>query len=293
MSLRGLKYRLEYGLFRLLAGVAERLPLETASQLSGWLWRHIAPVLARHQRAVTHLRRAFPDKSEQDIERIARDMWENLGRVFAEGFHLQEIVHSGRIVFDNLDELKALGLDKTSLIACAAHLANWEIGVQIVHQLGGQPMGIYRRLKNPFVDEYIHRMRAPFYPGELLHSDSSTGLKAARHLKSGGSLALLADLRDRHGLLIHFFDQPAYASTFPALLGRKLGRQILAVHVIREAGVRFRITGHVIAIPHTANVEADMQQATIALQAKLEEFIRQTPEQWMWAHRRWEPRKSP
>ncbi|NDA48453.1 MAG: lipid A biosynthesis acyltransferase, partial [Alphaproteobacteria bacterium] len=128
MSLRGLKYRLEYGLFRLLAGLARRLPLELASQLSGWLWRQIAPALARHRRALKHLQLAFPDKSQAEIERIARDMWENLGRVFAEGFHLQEIVQSDRIVFDNLDELKALGFDKTSVIACAAHLANWEIG---------------------------------------------------------------------------------------------------------------------------------------------------------------------
>ena len=220
-------------------------------------------------------------------------MWDNLGRVFAEAFHLHEIVDSDRIVFDNLDELKALGLGKTSLIACAAHLANWEIGVQIVHQLGSEPLGIYRRVKNPFVDAYVHKLRAPFYPGGLLPSDSATGLKAGRHLKSGGSLALLADLRDRHGMLTPFFNRPAYASTFPALLGRKLGRTIIAVQVIREAGVRFRIRGHVLDIPQTDNLDADIEAATRALHKQLEEFIRQAPEQWMWAHRRWDQAKSP
>lgn len=276
-----------------MAGCAGFLPVEMASSMSGWLWRLIAPYQARHKRALAHLRQAFPEKSEAEIHSIALEMWDNLGRVFAEAFHLQEIVHSNRIVFDNLDELKALGLEKASFIACAAHLANWEIGAQIVHQLMGEPMGIYRRVKNPLVDAYVHRLRVPFYPAGLLPSDSATGLKAARQLKSGGCLALLGDLRDRHGILTPFFNQPAYSTTFPALLGRKLGRKILAVQVIREAGVRFRIRGHLIDIPHTDNIEADIETATRALQAQLETYIRQAPEQWMWAHKRWDRVKSP
>ena len=81
-----LRHRIEYALFCCAAGLFSALPVETSSTLSGKMWRLVAPLLRRHRRALAHLRRAFPEKTEAERERIARDMWENLGRVFAEAF---------------------------------------------------------------------------------------------------------------------------------------------------------------------------------------------------------------
>jgi hypothetical protein len=63
MPLINLKYRLEYGVVRTVAWLVGRLPLETASDLSGRIWRWIAPFLGRHDRAMAHLAAAFPDMS--------------------------------------------------------------------------------------------------------------------------------------------------------------------------------------------------------------------------------------
>jgi Kdo2-lipid IVA lauroyltransferase/acyltransferase len=42
-----------------------------------------------------------------------------------------------------------------------------------------------------------------------------------------------------------------------------------------------------VEIPHTDDHAADAIAGTAALQAQFEAFIRQAPEQWMWAHRKW------
>ena len=34
--------------------------------------------------------------------------------------------------------------------------------------------------------------------------------------------------------------------------------------------------------------DADVLNATANLHARFEEFVREAPEQWMWAHRRWD-----
>ena len=52
MPLIDLKYRLEYGVVRAVAWLVARLSLETASNLSGSIWRRVAPWLGRHDRAV-------------------------------------------------------------------------------------------------------------------------------------------------------------------------------------------------------------------------------------------------
>ncbi len=52
--------------------------------------------------------------------------------------------------------------------------------------------------------------------------------------------------------------------------------------------VRFRIRIEPVPIPQTNDREADALAATAALQAQFEAFIREAPEQWMWGHRRWD-----
>jgi lauroyl/myristoyl acyltransferase len=52
-------------------------------------------------------------------------------------------------------------------------------------------------------------------------------------------------------------------------------------------GGRFSIRIMPISIPQTNNSAADALVATQALQRQYEAFIREAPEQWMWAHRKW------
>jgi KDO2-lipid IV(A) lauroyltransferase len=287
ISILSLQYRLEYAAFCVVAWIAAALPLETASNVSGRLWRWVAPLFKRHARALKHLRLAYPELTEAERAHIAGEMWETLGRVFAEAFHLDEILDGDRIAYDNLDEMKAAGIEGVAAIGCAAHLGNWEIAAALAGTLGRPAMGIYQRVKNPLVDARVRQMRARLYPGGILPKEPATGLRAIRHVRDGGTLTMLADLRDKTGLPVSFFGIPARSTTFPAVVARTLNAPLIAVQVVRERGVRFRIRGVRVEVPRTADRQADIAQATANLQHLLEQFIRAHPAQWMWAHRRW------
>ena len=53
------------------------------------------------------------------------------------------------------------------------------------------------------------------------------------------------------------------------------------------ADARFSLRIEKIEIPKTADRDADVRAATARAAGEFEEFIREAPEQWMWAHRRW------
>ena len=55
-----------------------------------------------------------------------------------------------------------------------------------------------------------------------------------------------------------------------------------------EPNVRFAIRVNRIPIPETDDREADAVAGTAAMHKQFEAFIRQAPEQWMWAHRKWD-----
>ncbi len=285
MPLIVLKYRLEYGVVRAVASLLALLPLETASNLSAWLWRRIAPRLKRHQRALANLAAAFPDMPAPERERLACDMWEVLGRIFAESFYLREIFASDRLDTSGLEILR--DYEGRGLVICAPHQGNWEVATMGLARLGRGPAGLYQRVKNPLVDAYLRDVRAPFYPAGLFAKDPATPLKLMRILKRGGCLAMLADLREHSGVRVPFFGREAPSTPFPALMARNLGIPLFAGKIVREPGVRFRISVEKIEFPVTADKDADILAATASLQAAFERSIRAHPEQWMWAHQRW------
>lgn len=270
-----------------MAFIGRLLPLEAVSSFSGKTWRLIAPRTRRHARAIGHLKMAFPEKSDEECDRIARDMWEVLGRTFGEFFHLPEIAASDRIEASSLNEaLTALKGDARAIV-CGCHQGNWEIGAMPTARLGIRVTGIYQKITNPFVDRAIHAARAPYYPGGLLPKGTFAGMQSLRNVRSGGCLTLLADVRDGQGVKVPFFGRPAPSTPFPADAARLLDVPLFACFITREPGVRFRVAVERIPVPRTDDRAADVLAATAALHAAFERSIRERPEQWMWAHRRW------
>ena len=283
-----LKFLIELALLRLVAFLFGCLSLESASTLSGKLWRFVAPHLSRHQRAIRHLSAAFPDKSAQEIEMITRAMWDCLGRTFAESLRLNEMFAQKRLDSSAIVPVIAPYVAQgKGMVVCGAHQGNWEIGTMGLMQEGVGPVGLYQRVKNPLVDDYVHALRAPFYPEGLLAKAPDTAMKLMRLIKRGSTLAMLGDLRDRGGLPATFFGQTAYSTAFPAMLARHLDVPLFVAEIVRHPDVRFTLTMKEIDVPRTDDKTADIAVATQRLQDAYEASIRKRPEQWMWAHQRW------
>jgi KDO2-lipid IV(A) lauroyltransferase len=282
-----LRYGLEYFGFRLIQAAVLALPLEAASRESGRAWRLIAPRLHRQKRALDNLALAYPDMPLEERERIAAEMWENLGRTFAESFHLREIMSERRVRFEPMEQLEEIARGGPCVV-CGLHLGNWELVAYAGKLMGAPFTGVYQRLSNPYVDAATVKLRQPLYEGGLLPKTPVTARTLLKAAKQGGYPAFLADLRDDRGAAVPFFGVPALSNVFPALLARTTGLPLYAGAAFRRPDVRFTIRAARIPVPQTDDREADAVAATAALQAQFEAFIREAPEQWMWGHRRWD-----
>jgi KDO2-lipid IV(A) lauroyltransferase len=282
-----LRYRIEYAVFLSLGLVVRMLPLEAASAFVGALWRAAAPFSKRHRRALDHLKIAFPDSTETQRRQLSREMWDTMGRIFAESYRLKEIAFSDRVVLENPDEARAILGDEHGFIVCAAHQGNWEIGVGVLATLGFKTAGIYQRIKNPYVDAAARRLRAPLYSGGLLPKGNAAARAAMKHVRDGGVISIMADLRENRGVRVPFFGLEAPSTPFPAMLAVTLGKKLVLGEVIREPGVRFKVRIDEVEVVRTGNREADILATTANLQRKIEGYVRARPGQWMWGHRRW------
>ena len=282
-----LRHRLEYAGFRALRAIVRALPLEFVSASSGKTWRLIAPYLYRQERALRNLELAFPEKTPRERKKIAAAMWENLGRNFAESFHLNRIVAEGRIGFEPEETFDKIAHEGASVF-CALHLGNWELVAYPGRRIGRPVTGVYQRLTNPYVDEAVWNLRSFLYEGGLLPKTPVTARTMLRIAREGGSPAFLADLRDDRGAAVPFFGHPARSNVFPAQLARTAGLKLYALAAFRRPKVRFLIRVKEVEVPQSDDRQADAIAATAALQAQFEAFIREAPEQWMWGHRKWD-----
>lgn len=156
--------------------------------------------------------------------------------------------------------------------------------------------GIYRPLRNPYIDRFVYDRRLACYPGGLLYKGkqplrSPLGRpagSAVRLLREGGCLGFAADQIDSAApFTVRFFGQDAKFTKAPALFARRLDARMFIGRCVRVGGgSQFRFDYREMPVPKTDSPDADINQLTAAMAAQFEEWIRETPEQWMWWLRR-------
>lgn len=287
-----MKNKLEYAAFVLMGAILQSMPLRYAATFSGWMWRWLAPFTKRHKRAHEHLAMAMPQLSPYAREGILKAMWANLGRVTAEGFHLKSILADDQSfdvpheVWEVLENLKA---NKQGAVFVSLHMGNWELVSWPATKAGLSMMGIYQRARNELVNNALLNMRSPIYKGGLFDKGHHAVRQALSHVRSGGTIGLLADLRDARGIHVPFFGKPAPTNTFPALLALRCDAPLYAAATVRVRGEKTSLKYIFAPIPYknTGHLENDVAAITTAIQKQFEIWVTQYPEQWMWAHRRW------
>jgi len=284
--LRRVGWRLQFLALRVVAVLLGAMGLDRASAFMGWCWRHLAPLNKRHARADAHLALAMPELSATERRRILGDMWENLGRTAAETILLPELLgDAGRVVCPLPPE--TFDAARKGAVFVSLHTGNWEIVSVPLRSAGLETRALYKPLSNPLVEDWLRARRAPLYPGGLIGRQHGIAVKLRALARARSVLAVVADQTDRTAITVDFFGRPARAMPFPALLARRLGLPLFVGRSIRTMGARFCVEGRWLDVPHTDDAEADVVSLTRAIHAVWEEWIRQYPAQWMWAHRKW------
>ncbi len=272
-----------YSVFRLL-------PLDWASALGGWLGRTVGPWLPVSERAVRNLGNAFPEKSSAEIKAIVRAMWDNLGRVAAEYPHLSEIDvynRNGRVLTTGGEYVDMLREDGAPGIFFSAHLANWEIVSLGATQRGVPVDRVYRQANNRLV-EWLYQHGRAAVEGALIPKGSAGARLLLQSLKEGKHIGMMVDQKMNDGIPAKFFGRDAMTAPALAELALRFNCPVVPARIVRLNGARFRLEIEppltlVRSGDHQADVAANMAQVN----ALIEKWVRETPEQWLWLHNRW------
>lgn len=278
-----LKYMLEYGALRAVHAVFAVLPVDMASNVGAAIFRTLGPLMGISRVGRRNIARVFPSYTRDQVETVLRGMWDNLGRVFAEYPHLEEIARN-RVVFTTPKPYHDAGVRQTPTLFVGGHFANWEVlppAMLLHHNITMH--SAYRAPNNPYVDQYILKLRG--FGGRLKSfGKTRRGLTdILRAMQAGDPVGMLIDQKMNTGIETKFFNYPAMTSTAFVELARKMNCPLIPGRIVRTKGCNFEIdAADDIAVGDrpTEDVVADTQRV-------LEDWILQHPEQWLWIHRRW------
>jgi Kdo2-lipid IVA lauroyltransferase/acyltransferase len=287
--LLGLRYRVEALAVRGVYLAVRALPLDMASAVGGWLGRTFGPYLGPTRVARSNLRSAFPDKSAAEIEAIVRGMWDNLGRVAFEYPHLDRFQFynsDGRVEVLGIERYDAMRDDGQPGIMFSGHLGNWELLGPAAAARGAPLNLIYRAPNNPRLQWLFDLRRSG--GANMIPKGADGAKQALKLLKNGAHFAMLVDQKMNDGVPAPFFGRDAMTAPALALFALRFRCPVLPARVERIGGARFRIT----VLPPmefswTGDRHADVVAAMTNVNAILEQWIRERPEQWLWLHRRW------
>lgn len=285
------------GLVTVVFGFLRLLGPERAANLGGAVTRTLGPLLPVHKVGLNNIRAAYPDMPEDEVRRIARGAWDNLGRTAAEYAHLGALFdwdadhpdRPSRTEVSGIEHFEALRDDGKPGIIFSAHLANWELPAICAAKYGLDVTAVFRAPNNPAVNKVVHKIR----------SGSMGGLEAARQgaafamqgaLERGGHLGMLIDQHFTRGVPLTFFGRTAMTNPIMAKFAANFDCPVHGVRVIRLPNHRFRLElTPPLDLPRKPDGSVDVPRAMQAMTDVVEGWVREHPEQWLWMHRRWRP----
>jgi len=288
-----LRYRLEAAGARILFALLSALPTAAASRLGGWLLRTLGPLTGAHRVAHQNMARALPALSEAERKVALTAAWDNLGRTTAEYPLLSRFLKNADTTPMELEggealaELKALAASGQPAILACAHFGNWEIP-PIALARAMKPLTIvYRPANNPLVDAMIADVRAP-YAGSFAAKGAGGAREIVGALKAGGHVFMVVDQKINTGVEVPFFGRGAMTGPAVVKFAQRFGCPVFPVRALRTDGARFRV---IVESPWRFAPDDDVQTALTRINRHIEGWIRETPGQWLWMHRRW-PKNS-
>jgi Kdo2-lipid IVA lauroyltransferase/acyltransferase len=284
---------LVYVVIRVVICIIQSMHIETCDVLARVMARVACDVARiRYDVVDENLRHAFPHWDRATRRTFMRRMWHHLFLMVAEVAHARRAIHEmsfhDHVIFRDKPTLVRYLLDQRPTVLVTAHYGNFEVAGYVLGMFGFPSFTVARPLDNPYLDRFVNRFRGS--TGQFILPKQGCAPRIQAVLDSGGTLSLLGDqYAGSKGCWVEFLGRPASCHKAVALFTLTSGAPQLVCYVRRTGKpMQFEIGVAGVADPTTWDGQlAGVKPLTRWYNERLEEMIREAPEQYWWIHRRW------
>ena len=290
---RGIKYPLLIVLIKFFLILIRFLPRKLTFRLFSFFSLTAYRLMkGEREKTLSNLKIAYgEEKTDAEIEEMAREVWINLGKgaaEFARKFNAknkEEFFRDVEIIGE--ENFKNAYKKGHGVVCIVVHMGSWECIAWAVTYLGfktgtvGKPLG-NKRLNDMLVNS---RERRGF---KVL--PRGTSYKALLNfLKSNNALGVLIDQDTKvKGTFVDFYGKPAYTPVGAAMLALDADAEVIPVIYKKKEDDTYQfITGEAFKLYKSGDRERDLHVNTETFHKWIEARIKEDPTQWVWMHERW------
>lgn len=273
------------GFLWLLTLLPYRLLMALGRLLGGLLYQ----VAGSRRRIVQrNLELCFPDLDQAQREAMVKENFASMGMTFFEmtiawWWPPKRLQRLGSV--EGLEHLKQVTAAGEGVILMAFHFTTLEIGGALF-SLHHRAWGMYRAHDNPVFD-YIQRCGREIRLDGVVEREDVRGM--LKVLRAGGTIwyAPDQDYGPKQSIFVPFFGIPAATVTATTKFARLGKAKVIPMTQKRLPGGGYQVTIH----PPLADFPSESEEADcLRINQFIETAIRQCPEQYLWAHRRFKTR---
>lgn len=269
------------------------LPLRVHYMLSDLLFLVLYRLLGYRRKVVrTNLKKAFPEKTDEELRRIERGFYHFFGDYIAESVKLMTIGKDNlrrRMVFKGTELVDEVVESGQSCAVYLGHLCNWEwvTSLPLWVTPKAQCGQIYHPIENPDFDRLFLRSRQRMGAVCIPMADT---LRRIVEYKKVGQPVVIGYISDQvpfwtnihHWVDFLHHDTPVLTGT--ERIARKVDHAVFFLDVRRVRRGYYEAEFKLITREPQKMGEYEITDIYYQM---LEESIRRAPEFWLWSHNRW------
>ena len=293
-----LRHTLEYRAYRIWVALMRRIPLRTSQRIAvrvaRWIFNRSGE---RVGYALVNLRIAYPDLSEEERREIGRQSyihfaWNLIDHARSEDWSEDDV--RARMRINGTENVRAALAEGRGALILVPHLGNFDFAVVAFTQELADLRAAFvaRPMRNPLIWRHVIGQRTST-GAELIYQRDAVP-QMVRLLREGAVVGILSDqyMRATRVAYVPFFGVRCATTTGAATLALRTGAPVLPAFIMRDAPDHHTLTlGPPLEPPREGDIKDNIEAATAVFNRAYEDMIRQVPEQYMWATRRF--RHSP
>ncbi|MDO4758298.1 MAG: lysophospholipid acyltransferase family protein [Rikenellaceae bacterium] len=256
--------------------------------------------LLRYRRGVImeNLENSFPEKSQEELETIAKKYYRNLAEVFVGTVNMAHMplkkirryVHTPNF----LEESQHFA--GSDVVVAFAHYSLWELGAFWDHlRPEWVSIGVYKPLHSVVMDCYYERLRTTPYSYPVPKREIMRFYLRNREKGWEGRKLAIGLIADQNAHLrpdshwYRFLNQDTLFYDGPEQLALRYHLPIAYVTIDRLKPGVYTI---LVDMLYDGKSPAEKHELTERYVRRVEQMIQARPELWMWSHRRWKHKRE-
>ena len=289
-----LQHHLEYYALNITMFFLHLFPMSFSKKI-GLMLADIAFVFVpiRKKHIINSLTEAFPDKSQEEIIKIAKDVYKQFVITIVEIIYFPKMSRKelkNFVNFENIYLVENAVKKGKGAIMLSAHYGNWELlAISFAQRY---PLSVVvAQQENLLVDKMIDDIRSGKGYNTIYKDKAPIGV--LRALRRNEFVAILADQdAGSQGVFVPYFSKKASTAKGPAVFALRAQCPIIVSFCIRQPDGRYVATFEEIELPEGNDTENNIEIIMTKYSSMLEKNVREHPSYWFWFHKRWKTKEK-